>query len=339
MKGRLENELKMRKQIENILQDMPDYVTDFYYNIKIDTSATTCINYLGKIRDMLRFFEGKDIGEINSSMIARYFDSKSYTTASNGEVKKTSGSYKQGLWTTLNAFFIYLYDRKLIDENPMKTIKRPKKNDIKKESILTQDDLKKMREIPERGITYKNWHNAENYHDKWKERDAAILMIFICTGIRKTALSEINFADVSFENMTITSTDKRDKTRVDIMTSEMADIMQKWITKREKLLGETKCDALFITDKKQRICGKTVYRIVQRYTKETVGVPLSPHKLRGAFCEGTYEANGHDLEATRIAMGHESVMTTSIYIKNRNDARENAITSMANFIYKDSEEQ
>ena len=38
---------------------------------------------------------------------------------------------------------------------------------------------------------------------KWKSRDRAIMMLFMQTGIRETALSEINIEDIDFENHSI----------------------------------------------------------------------------------------------------------------------------------------
>ena len=33
MQGRLENKIKREKVIENLLKDMPQYVTEYYYNL------------------------------------------------------------------------------------------------------------------------------------------------------------------------------------------------------------------------------------------------------------------------------------------------------------------
>jgi len=41
-----------------------------------------------------------------------------------------------------------------------------------------------------------------------------------------------------------------------------------------------------------------------------------------------YEASSGDIEATRKAVGHASISTTSIYITQRNDARKEAIEFM-----------
>ena len=220
----------------------------------------------------------------------------------------------------------------MIDKNPMKRIPRPKQKDEHKSSILTQENIKQMTQCPPE-LKRNGWSKTKEYNEKWRERDAAILAIFNCTGVRKTALCELNIEDVSFEDMIIHTVDKRDKVQdYDIMEG-MMDVIAKWIAKREQILNGEPCDAFFITDNNRRMSTKTMYRIIQRYTKEITGVALSPHKLRGAFCEGTYERNNRDIEATMKAMGHSNIATTSIYIKNKNNSRRQAIDSASKFIF------
>lgn len=332
MKGRLENELKKVKRIEDLLSEMPDIIRKFYYNIQVNTAPSTCIAYLEAIRRLLNRFPGCPIEEIDSDMIAVYFNDINYAEI-NGEIRKTSVSYKQGTWTALNKIFNYLYERGDIKRNPMKIIPRPRSKDEKRESVTKLGDLNKIVNQVEKGIEYKgNYCFAKERHEKWKERDKVILTFFALTGMRKTALSEINVDDLSFEDMMITTIDKRDKVQEYNMTPKMVNEINAWLVKRAEILGDIECDALFISDNNCRISAKTVSRIVQRYSRSSIGKEISPHKLRGAFCEETYEKNNHDIEATKVAMGHASISTTSIYLKNKLTARRDAIYAMSDMI-------
>lgn len=334
MKGRLENELKTKEKIEKLLLDMPDYVAKFYHNMQLNATPSTCFQYIEKIRKFLRYFDGTEAYEIDSDMIAVYMNELSYTTDKNGEVRRISAAHMKATWSALNKFYDYLLKRKMIAENPMAIIPRLKRKDEKKPSILKQEDLKEIVKIIDNGDLYYEYSHTFERYMQWVERDAAIFMLFNCTGMRISALTELNIDDILYDEMIITSVDKRDKMHKYVITKEMKTVLDEWITKREKILQGKSCEALFISDDNKRISRYIVTQLVRRCTKAVTGVPQSPHKLRSAFCEGVYERNGHDIEATRIAMGHESIATTSTYIKNRNDAKEKAIEATSDFLYK-----
>jgi site-specific recombinase XerD len=149
------------------------------------------------------------------------------------------------------------------------------------------------------------------------------------TGMRRTALSEINLDDISFVDRKLTVIDKRHTEQIYDITDEIEDAIMKWLKKREKLLNGVKTDALFISTQRQRITPKSIERIVKKYSKDALGFEISPHKLRAAFITNYYEASGHDLDATCKAVGHSDVSTTYRYITRKNNARTEAINFMS----------
>ena len=53
--------------------------------------------------------------------------------------------------------------------------------------------------------------------------------------------------------------------------------------------------------------------MIQKYTEQALGKPLSPHKLRAGFCSILYSKT-HDIEFVRRAVGHSNIATTTRYI-------------------------
>ena len=78
----------------------------------------------------------------------------------------------------------------------------PSGEDFVNRKFLDEDDLKEVLLAVECGAGNRR-SVAMQY--KWKSRDRAIMMLFIQTGIRETALSEINIEDIDFENHIIKS--------------------------------------------------------------------------------------------------------------------------------------
>lgn len=321
MQGRLETELRQNRQAEEILKTLPDYVSNFYYNIHVVNSPLTCVNYVRNIRTFLNY-AGTDLSKIDDTTVARFFSEIRYRKNKNGNIIKTSESLSKVMWTVLNQFFEYLYERGDIERNPVKLIKRPRKADHIERKFLSMKDLNKVL-----SAVYK-------LGEPLADRDYAILYLFMTTGMRKTALIEMNLDALDFDNKTITVVDKRDKLQVYEMTSEMEKVFRRWLEHRKNILKKDNMDALFISYHKRRLDGTDVYRIVKKYSEEALGTGISPHKLRAAFVSNFYKASGYDIEATRQAVGHASISTTSIYITRANNPRKDAVNFMEKNLMK-----
>lgn len=325
MEGRLEHELRIKNNINKLLNTMPNCVSDYYYNIQISKEPTTCEEYLRKIHCFLQF-ANMDIANIDDTVIGRYFESINYTTDKNGEIHKTTFAHKQNTWSALNQFFEYLYKRKVIQKNPMTTTQRPKKDDNVKRLFLSMEDLNSILDSVKQGS---GSHKAISRQKDWKERDLLIMFLFMNTGMRKTALSEINVEDISFSDKKLTVTDKRNKTQIYDITDEMERAIKVWLMKRDRLLNNENNDALFISSRRKRLSEKAIYNIVRKYSEQALGYAISPHKLRAAFVSLYYEASGGDIKATSQAVGHANVATTSIYIVKKNNSRTEAMNFMS----------
>ena len=325
MRGRLEHGLRAKNNIEVLLSSMPEYVSGFYYNIQISKEPTTCLEYLRKIKLFLDFINC-DITKVTDSDIGRYFDKITTKIDSDGIIKETSFAYKKATWTVLNQFFSYLTKKKIILSNPMEDTERPSQKDNIKRYFLSMDDLNQILNSVKTGV---GSSKAIAKQKCWVERDILILFLFMNTGMRKTALSEINVEDISFNEKTLTITDKRNKMQVYDITDEMEQIISIWLEKRETLLKGEYNDALFISSLRRRMSEKAIYNLVKKYSEDALGYAISPHKLRAAFVSLYYEASGGDIKATCEAVGHADISTTSIYITKKNNSRMEAINFMS----------
>lgn len=318
MDGRLEHSLRIERNIENILNELPKYVSEYYYSIAPSTEPRTCEDYLRKIRKFLSFCG--DIKNVTDTDIGRYLKNIQVKNK-NGEYESTSFSYQKATWTALNGFFRYMYDKKYIENNPMKLVSRPNKEDDVHKVTLDINDINNIISNIENGA---GSDYAKSRQQGWVERDLAIFKLFICTGMRKTALSEINISDLDFENNMIKIIDKRHKTHEYYMQDKLKECLLTWCRKRREILNGEKEDALFISMRKKRMNEKSIYNVVTKYSEETLGYKISPHKLRAVFCVTYYEATGGDIKSTMEAMGQKSVITTQRYINQKNNAREDS---------------
>lgn len=317
MKGRIEHSLKIENNIKELLNKMPDEVTYYYYEFKTGRQPRACLEYIRKIYKFLAYIDKNaksiDVTQITKFDVTKFLDSISYVEDKDGNKKESSISYRQGYHSVLKSFFDFLYENDYINESPMRKIKRPKGEDFIQRTFLDEDDLKEILLAVETGAGN---DLAITKQFKWQSRDRAIMMLFVQTGIRETALSEINIEDVDFENHVIKSViEKGHKDRVFSMSNTLEKAMKQWIDDREILLNGKKVDALFISFKRNRLSQRALYDLVEKYTKEALGYSVSPHKLRAAFANIMLEKTNENIYIVQQLLGHSRSDTTRIYLK------------------------
>lgn len=318
MKGRLEHSLQIEKNIREILAVLPQYVTEYYYEFKSGRQPTACREYIRKIAKFLYFIDSSNVKQINPKQITkfdvtRFLDSIEYVTDNNGNKKQSSLSYRKCYHSVLKSFFDFLIENDYITENPMNKIKRVRGEDFVNRKFLDEDNLKEVLLAVECGAGNRR-SVAMQY--KWKSRDRAIMMLFMQTGIRETALSEINIEDIDFENHSIKSVvEKGHKEKTFSMSSQLENAILEWISDRERIIDRNE-DALFLSKSKTRITQKSLSDIVIKYTKEALGYSVTPHKLRASFANIMLEKTDENIYVVQQLLGHARTETTKIYLKN-----------------------
>lgn len=328
MNGRLEHKLRNEKWIENNLKELPECVSQYYYSRSSSRESKGSAEYIKKIKSFLNFVntdtKSIDIAKITEEDISKYLHSIEQTTDNNGNIRETSFAYRKQIHSILNSFFEYLRKRRMISENPMDCIERPKSKDVVKRKYLDSFDIHFLLECIDGGA---GSDIQKNRQENWKLRDKAIIVLLAMTGMRETALLEINIDDLDFDNGTIKVIDKRHKTHIYKMNDMMRKALVDWIADREIKLSEKNTDALFISNRRQRLGTKSLVAIVEKYSLEGLGYKISPHKLRAAFCTILYNKTG-DIEFVRRAVGHSSIETTQRYVVDDDTAKDEAASIM-----------
>ena len=314
MKGRLENTIKTEKNTDCLLSEMPEYVTEYYLKLSSKREPKSCLEYIRKIKKFLQFVNSDDIKhidlkQISDTTIAKYMK-KLETTEKNGAIVETSFSYRKQNHTILNSFFTYAYKKGYIDKNPMELIERETGKDHPHRIFLNENDLKNMIISVDNGAGTTRMINRQK---EWKERDLAIMMLFIQTGMRETALAEINIEDVNFDEKTLTVIDKGHEKHIYALSDKVIMVLQEWLYHREILLNYKNNDALFISANRTRIVPASISKIVKKYAYDALGYEISPHKLRAAYGNLLLKKTGN-LHLVSKLMCHKRPDTTEIYL-------------------------
>lgn len=330
MKGTDARDQKVLNEIKNILQQHPS-LQGFYYFINNRSIRTTC-EYMRKISLFIKYTNNKSFDNLTLDDFTGFLTESRY----NFDGSKATSSKLIVTYSALKKFGKYLVASGQLQSNPMDHVDRPKpvesQETIKKRETgyLDKKEINKFVKNVNNGI---GSSRSKLRQEKWKERDLAIIMIFLNTGMRRSALVSLDMTDINFENRTITVTDKGSKVTTYDLSEELMNIILNWIMKRDEILGDIFEDALFISNRKQRISSDSVRDIVRKYASNIEGKNISPHKLRATFGTQVLNATG-DLYLTQQAMGHRSPKTTELYIRGQKNPTKKTSEIMKNLTMK-----
>lgn len=299
-------------RIENTLQGKDEYYRGFV-NYMNDSSVNTKYNYLKHIC-MFMEKEMKSPNELNFDDFNDYMASVIYKE----DGTKTSSSYQITIYSALKKFCEFLYNSGRINENYMLYVKRPKPKEsqttVKKREngYLTEKELKTfMLNVEMPTLSLKKIQSVE-----WDVRDKAIMLTFLSTGIRSSALRKLDVEDVDLINKTMTVTDKGDEVRAYEIPKILCDSIEEWLKYRNKLMNGYTSNALFISLRRDRMSSRAIYNLVVKYAECVPGKKISPHKLRATYGTQLYEKTG-DIYFVQDCMGHKDPKTTELYVRGK----------------------
>lgn len=224
-------------------------------------------------------------------------------------VRKNNETTRARRVVAIRRFYNYLSENLgLIENNPMKSLDSPKsKKALPK--YLTLEEAERLLSVVE---------------GKYKERDYAILTLFLNCGMRLSELVSIDYNDIK-DDGSLVITGKGNKERTVYLNQACIDAVVKYMKVRPH--DKVKDKALFLSSRNQRISPKTVQHLVYTYL-EKAGLGdrgLSVHKLRHTAATLMYRHGNVDLLLLKEILGHENLGTTEIYTHISDDAARKAI--------------
>lgn len=320
MNGWVEKNEKLKRRVEKHLLSLPLIFTEFYIDMQGDGKSYETINtYIGYVEDFMKYMTNGHTDHqfyltVTTPQIKQYIINMS-TQKVNGEIIKVSDDYQALRWSAINTFFKFLLMNEYITKNPMLKTKRPKINTEHSVTYLNKEEIAEVM----KSINI-------NYTGKMLTRDRAIIGLSLATGLRVSALVQINIEDIDFTNNTIKVVEKRMKTKTVKFGDNTKTLLQDWLKVRNQYYGDVETSALFLSQKKQRITTNGVRDLVAKYTKN-INKHITPHKLR-ATAATQAAAAGVNVQTIKDMYGHESIQTTMRYVKALNKEKEEAVNIM-----------
>ena len=316
-------------KLREVLSELPPCCAEFFRGIEHTTGALTRYGYALDLRLFMRFLLNTELCEKLSSMkqidyalldsvtsdhIERFLEYISFYPSENSDEELESEYVSNGergkarKLSALRAFYKYLYKKGRISNNPPSLVDAPKLHE--REIIrLEPDEIVKLLDLIDNGAGLTN--AQKRFHEQTKIRDAAIVTLFLGTGMRISELVGINTDDIDFYQNEVRIVRKGGNQDILVFGAEVRSALIDYSLRREGIEAESGHEkAFFLSLQKKRITVRAVEQLVKKYAK--IAAPLkkiSPHKLRSTYGTSLYRETG-DIYLVADVLGHKDVNTT-----------------------------
>lgn len=292
--------------------DVPQIVRDFLMYIQVvrGESKVTGEDYYYDLRTFFKYmkmkkcnimeipFEQIDIIDIDIEFIRGITLSDIYEFLFYLEnVRKNSARSRSRRISCLRTFFKYLTNKaNLLKDNPIEELDSPSLPKSLPRYLNLEDSLRLLESV-----------DGPN-----KQRDFAILTIFLNCGLRLSELVNLNLADIKGDFIIVNG--KGNKQRSIFLNDACRYAIDDYLKIRPRD-GLQDREALFISRNRARISPKTVQWLVKKHLS-AAGLSdqkLSTHKLRHTAATLMHRHGNVDIRVLQEILGHENLGTTQIY--------------------------
>ncbi|MGI9536296.1 MAG: site-specific tyrosine recombinase XerD [Desulfocapsaceae bacterium] len=258
-------------------------------------SDNTAAAYESDIRFFLQFVSEKKITDLSAIDLETIHGflivcrSKSISNRSNA--RRVSA---------LNAFFSFLTRQNRIDHNPFGMVDLPKSGRLLPKA-LSVEEVNLLLELPAAPTPL-------------LIRNQTMLLLLYSTGLRVSELVNLPLAGCNMDSGFLKVLGKGNKERLIPFGSAAREAVDNYLNRsRQHLLKGRKSSFLFITNRAKPMTRARFWQIIKEAaTSAGISKPISPHMLRHSFATHLL-ANGADLRAVQMMLGHADISTTQIY--------------------------
>jgi len=243
----------------------------------------------------LPLIESVSMNDVYTYLLYLSRDRQKFTNSKNSDIGLSAATRARKI-ACLRSFFKYLtQSAKILDTNPIEGLESPKRL-TSLPRYLNLEEAKRLLSSIE-GIN--------------KERDYAIIVLFLNCGLRISEIVNLNIADIYDDRLYIKG--KGGKTRVVFLNDSCVEALEGYLPLRQELVDDDE-KALFVSRRKKRISREAVHAMVKKslLRANLDADKYSSHKLRHTAATLMLQ-NGVDVRTLQELLGHEHLNTTQIY--------------------------
>ncbi|NLZ38822.1 MAG: site-specific tyrosine recombinase XerD [Firmicutes bacterium] len=276
---------------------MESTIRDFIHYISVEKglAANTLEAYNRDLHAFCSYLKKENINdfrEVTRNSITAYLQALRKSGKATSTLSRNMAS--------IRSFYNYLFQERLIVDNPTADLESPKL-EKKLPRVLTTQEVELLLEQPD-------------LQQVAGLRDKAMLEVIYATGIRVSELMSLDVLDVNLEAGFIRCTGKGAKERIVPMGSVAIHFVSEYLRRgRPKLIRNKDEPAMFVNQHGKRLTRQGFWKILKKYARQAgIKKDITPHTLRHSFATHLLE-NGADLRSVQEMLGHADISTTQIY--------------------------
>lgn len=232
---------------------------------------------------------GTEVESLTPSVIAEFLASEAATGSAHGGTKKASSA--NAMRTSIRCFARWAHESGLVAANPARLLRRARCTPPPPKG-LHADEQARLLEV------------LGNANGQAAERDRTLILLLLNAGIRIGSAVALDVEDVDFAHGELRLHTKND-TRA---TAVLPAIVEKPL---RALIGDRTTGPVFLAADRRMSLRNAQRRIAGWF--EAVGIRgRSAHSLRHSFATALLARTG-DLRLVQNALGHQSIVSTTIY--------------------------
>lgn len=286
-----------KKHEDSIGEDKLKLLEKYEMDMNIrELSPKSIYNY---IRDLKQFFSYLEKEEFNISIEDVTEDEiESFIFFCKKEGNNTERIKRR--MSSIGAFYKFLRRKKLVKENPMEFMIRPKRGrPIVKQTYLTIEDVEKIRQ----------W-----LKDQGNLQVELYVEMSLATMARVNAISNLTFSSCDMDEMMFNGILEKEQREVDLYFNDrVKSLLLKWKKEREK--NGIESDYVFVNQSGEKVSVGTLQEWTKRVGIGALDIPLHPHDWRHSGATLLKNA-GMALEDISGLLNHLSTdVTNKFYIQ------------------------
>lgn len=276
-----------------------DKITDFVYYLRFERnlSENTILAYENDIQKLKTFAEntlgGVSVVDISYENLQQYLYDFSKT--------ENSERSQARLISSIKAFFKYLLEDEIREDNPAKLLESPKLG-LYLPDTLEQEEINRLVSVVDRssplGI-----------------RNHCIIEVLYGCGLRVSELVNLRISNINFNENFIKVEGKGDKIRLVPVADYTLNLISDYIqnTRSQGKIAPKFEDFLFLNNRGKSLTRVMIFTFIKEYAqKADIRKSISPHTFRHSYATHLLR-NGADLRFIQDMLGHSSITTTEIY--------------------------
>lgn len=285
--------------------DWDDAVEGYWLAKSRNLSKHTISDYKLTFRRFGGWIGTKDLSKVRATDVRKFLD---HLDADLGLAPKTVANH----WIALSSMWSWLNDE-LGMEQVMAKVERPRFR-RQQPDPFSRDDVRKLVSAC---YTFRAWDQSnQQYVDAGRPtaaRDAAIIVLFVATGLRVSELCALTAGDYDRKRGKVTIRHgKGDKMRIIFAGDTARKYLWRYLINRGKGLDDGA--PLFLSNAGGAMQRRSVQSMLTR-TGERAGVAnVHPHRFRHTFAVNFLRNGGSALELREL-LGHEKMETVLLYVK------------------------